>query len=493
MAFLLGYDIGSSSVKAALIDAQTGKCLASAFSPAQEMVISSPKPGFAEQHPSLWWENLKAASKQVMATAGVSPKDVLAIGISYQMHGLVLVDKQLEVLRPAIIWCDSRAVETGAKAFGELGQEYCLNNLLNSPGNFTASKLKWVKENEPEVYNKIYKFMLPGDYIALKLSGSINTTSTGLSEGIFWDFKQDVVSSTLMNHYGFDPEFVPSIVPVFAVQAQVNAAAAAELGLAEGTPISYRAGDQPNNAFSLNVLQPGEVAATAGTSGVVYGVSAIAKPDLQSRVNTFAHVNHTATDPRLGVLLCINGTGILYSWLKNNLGGGLSYTQLNELAEKVAPGSEGLSILPFGNGSERVLGNRNIGSCFGNIDFNRHKLGHLVRAVQEGIVYSFYYGMQVMENLGVAPKVIRAGAANMFQSALFRDSLASLSGATIELYNTDGAQGAARGAGIGCGYYPSAQEAFSSLAKIQTIEPTESLVAPLTESYEKWKSLLGKI
>jgi xylulokinase len=493
MAYLLGYDIGSSSVKASLIDAQTGNCVAAAFSPSKEMEISSPQAGFAEQHPDLWWQNLKASTAQVLATSKVAKNDILAIGISYQMHGLVLVDKNLEVLRPAIIWCDSRAVETGNKAFKNIGSEQCLNYLLNSPGNFTASKLKWVKDNQPELYNKVYKFMLPGDYIALKLTGTLCTTNTGLSEGIFWDFTKNQVSDLIMAEYGFDKSLVPELAPVFGVQGKVNAKASAELGLPEGIPVSYRAGDQPNNALSLNVLNPGEVAATAGTSGVVYGVSGVAKPDLKSRVNSFAHVNHTSQDARLGILLCINGTGILYSWLKNNLAAGLSYNDLNDLAAKVPVGSEGLTILPFGNGAERVLENQNPGSYFAGINFNRHGLGHLVRAAQEGIVFSFYYGMKIMENLGVNPSVVRAGAANMFQSPIFRQSLSTLSGATIELYNTDGAQGAARGAGIGCGYYASAKEAFSNLQKIETIQPDNSQKAALDAAYGKWESALEKI
>ena len=490
---LLGIDIGSSSVKASLIDGQTGNCLSSAFYPKQEMKITALKAGWAEQEPLQWWENLKLAIRDVMAESKVDPKSIDSIGISYQMHGLVVVDKNQEVLRPSIIWCDSRAAVYGNKAFTEIGEKKCLANLLNSPGNFTASKLKWVKENEPALYAKIDKIMLPGDYIAMKLSGEIKTTASGLSEGMLWNFKENAVADLLIDYYGFEPSFIPEIVPTFSVQGVVNAKAAAETGLAEGTKISYRAGDQPNNALSLNVLNPGEIATTAGTSGVVYGVSGEVKYDPFSRVNTFAHVNHTDKDTRLGVLLCINGTGILNSWLNKTIGNkAFSYEEMNQKAAEIAIGSEGLSILPFGNGSERVLQNKNIGAQISGLAFNTHSEAHLFRAAQEGIVFSFKYGMEIMEEIGIKAQVIRAGKANMFLSPVFRETLAGVSGATIELYNTDGSIGAARGAGIGSGYYASPKEAFASLKKLETVTPDTSKKAQYEEAYQNWKLQLDK-
>ncbi len=491
--YLLGIDIGSSSVKASLIDGQTGNCLSSAYYPKQEMKIMALKAGWAEQEPLQWWENLKMAIHDVLAASKIEPGKIDSIGISYQMHGLVLVDKNHEVLRPSIIWCDSRAAVYGNQAFGEIGEEVCLTNLLNSPGNFTASKLKWVKENEPELYSRIYKIMLPGDYIAMKLSGEIKTTASGLSEGILWNFKENKVANLLLDYYGFEKSFIPEIVPTFSVQGLVNAKAAAETGLAEGTKISYRAGDQPNNALSLNVLNPGEIATTAGTSGVVYGVSGEVKYDPYSRVNTFAHVNHTVDSTRLGVLLCINGTGILNSWLNKTIGNkAFSYEEMNRKAAEVAIGSEGLSILPFGNGAERVLQNKNIGAQISGLGFNTHNEAHLFRAAQEGIVFSFKYGMEIMEGIGLKAQVIRAGKANMFLSPIFRETLAGISGATIELYNTDGSIGAARGAGIGSGYYTSANEAFSSLKKLEIVLPEPTLKSQYEDAYQNWKLQLDK-
>lgn len=490
--YFLGYDLGSSSVKASLINGETGECVASDFFPKQEMKITAQRAGWAEQHPDHWWENLKQATQSVMTSSKIDPKNIEAIGISYQMHGLVVVDKDQKVLRPSIIWCDSRATSIGDSAFEALGGERCLSSLLNSPGNFTASKLKWVKENEPEVYAKIDKIMLPGDFIAMKLTGDVRTTISGLSEGMFWDFKTKSVSKMLMEHYGFDSSLIPEIVPTFAEQGRVSAATAAELGLAEGIKVTYRAGDQPNNALSLNVLNPGEIATTAGTSGVVYGVSEEVKYDTYSRVNTFAHVNHTNNQNRLGVLLCINGTGILNSWIHKLAGGSISYKEMDEIAAQIAIGSEDISILPFGNGAERVLRNKNIGSQISGVNFNTHDKTHLFRAAQEGIVFSFNYGMEIMKEIGINASVIRAGRANMFLSPIFRDTLAGISGATIELYNTDGSIGAARGAGVGSGYYKTFTEAFGSLTKLVTIEPNLSKKAEYEEAYGKWKSLLEK-
>ena len=491
--YLLGYDIGSSSVKASLVDALTGQCVASAFYPKSEAEIIAVKPGWAEQDPEMWWQNLKLATKCVLTASQVAPADIKAIGISYQMHGLVCVDKEQRVLRPAIIWCDSRAVPYGERAFRELGEEHCLSRLLNSPGNFTAAKLAWVKENEPQLFAQIDKIMLPGDYIAMRLSGEACTTISGLSEGMFWDFKEGKVAAWLLDYFGFPASVIPTIRPTFSEQGRVRKAAADELGLAEGTPITYRAGDQPNNALSLGVLNPGEIASTAGTSGVVYGVNGKVNYDPKSRVNTFAHVNHTAEQTRLGVLLCINGTGILNSWMKRNVAPeGISYEAMNQLAAEAPIGAEGVSILPFGNGVERMLQNREMGCSIHGINFNRHGKAHLLRAAQEGIVFSFKYGIEIMEQMGIPVQKIRAGRANMFLSPLFRDTLAGVTGATIELCDTDGSVGAAKGAGLGAAIYANPDEAFSTLKLLETITPCAQDVPAYQEAYARWKATLEK-
>jgi xylulokinase len=488
--YLLGFDVGSSSVKASLTDVDNGEIVASAFFPEHEAPIMAVKAGWAEQDPNMWWENAKRSLQKIMAETGAKGEDILAIGISYQMHGLVCVDKQQQVLRPSIIWCDSRAVPYGEDAFHNIGEDTCLSKLLNSPGNFTASKLAWVKENEPEIYDKIDKIMLPGDYIAMKLSGEVKTTISGLSEGMMWDFAAKKPAKFLLDYFGFSEDILPEIAPTFSVQSYVSKAAADELGLKEGTPISYRAGDQPNNAVSLNVFNPGEIASTAGTSGVVYGVLGDVNYDPKSRVNTFAHANYTTDLDRLGVLLCINGTGILNAWVHRNITPDISYADMNELASQVAIGSEGVKIIPFGNGAERVLENQEVGCSIRGLNFNKHNRAHIVRASQEGIVFSFCYGMEIMQEMGMDIKKIHAGKANMFLSPIFRDTLAGVSGATIELYETDGSAGAAKGAGIGAGIYKDHDEAFSTLKKLAVIEPAESNRAAYLEAYAEWKKEL---
>lgn len=489
--YLLGFDVGSSSVKASLVDADSGVCMASAFYPEKEAPIIAVKSGWAEQDPQMWWNYAKLSLKKVMDYASVTGEDIKAIGISYQMHGLVCVDKQMQVLRPSIIWCDSRAVPYGEKAFEEIGSDKCLSHLLNSPGNFTAAKLAWVKDNEPELFERIYKVMLPGDYIAMKLSGVINTTISGLSEGMFWDFKNKETAGFLLDYFGFDRCVIADIVPTFGVQCEVCASAAEELGLKVGTPISYRAGDQPNNALSLNVFNLGEIASTAGTSGVVYGVLGDVNYDRHSRVNTFAHVNYTKDVNRLGVLLCINGTGILNAWIRRNVAPeGISYSEMNEIMSTVPIGSEGVTIIPFGNGAERVLENKEVGCSIHGINFNKHGKAHVMRAAQEGIVFSFCYGMEVMQQMGMDIKKIHAGKANMFFSDIFRNTLAGVSGATIELYETDGSVGAAKGAGLGCGIYKDNNEAFASLKKLAVIEPDEKHRGEYLEAYSLWKEKL---
>lgn len=492
--YLLGFDVGSSSVKASLVEVESGRCAASAFFPEREAEIRSVKPGWAEQDPESWWTYAKMALAKIMGDANVKGEQIKAIGISYQMHGLVCVDKDLRPLRDSIIWCDSRAVPYGEKAAKALATDYCLEHMLNSPGNFTAAKLAWVKENEPEVFEKVHKFMLPGDYLALKLSGVVNSTVEGLSEGIFWDFKEKCVSQPLLDYFGIPQSMVPDANPTFCVQSTVSKAAAAETGLAEGTPISYRAGDQPNNALSLNVFNPGEIASTAGTSGVVYGVLGQVNYDPLSRVNTFAHVNYTEELTRLGVLLCINGTGILNAWMRRNVAPeGMGYAEMNNLAAEAPVGSAGVSIIPFGNGAERVLENKETGCSINGLNFLNNSRAHLLRAAQEGIVFSFCYGMEIMRGMGMDINKIHAGNANMFLSPLFRDTLANTSGATIELFDTDGSVGAAKGAGIGAGIYADNKEAFATLNRITTIEPDAAAKAQYEEAYLRWKRNLENL
>jgi xylulokinase len=492
--YLLGCDIGSSSVKASIVNAESGLTAASDFYPKEEAPIKAPKPGWAEQNPDDWWNYLKIAIAGVIRQANIRGEDVRAIGISYQMHGLTLVDKQQKVLRPSIIWCDSRAVPYGEQAFRSIGEEYCLSHLLNSPGNFTAAKLAWVKENEPSLFDMVYKFMLPGDFIAMRMTGEAVTTVSGLSEGIFWDFRENRVSDEVMTYFCFDAEQIPAIRPTFGIQGELLASVASELGLKKGTPVAYRAGDQPNNALSLNVLHPGEIAATAGTSGVVYGVNNNVNYDARSRVNTFAHVNHSAEAPRLGVLLCINGVGILNSWVKRTMAPeGIGYDALNSLAASVPIGSEGLSILPFGNGAERMLENEDTACSMHGINFNIHNRNHIARAAQEGIVFSFRYGMEIMDEMGIDIRVIRAGNANMFLSPVFKEALAGMTGAVIELYDTNGAVGAAKGAGIGIGLYASPAAAFASLKKIEVIEPDVYIADKYFDAYLIWKKYIHSL
>lgn len=485
---LLGIDVGTSSIKVSVVDGNSQDCIASATYPETEREIISLQSGWAEQSPDQWWEDVQQAIKKVNSSGKYNPQDIGAIGIAYQMHGLVLLDKNNKVLRNSIIWCDSRAVPYGEKAFKNIGQSDCLVSLLNSPGNFTAAKLAWVKDTEPKIFESIHKMMLPGDFIAQRLTGTITTSASSLSEGIFWNFKQGNISEEVMNEFGFDKKIIPDVKDVFSEHGKLSAETAKALSLKEGIPVTYKAGDQPNNALSLNVLEPGEVAATAGTSGVIYGVSDQLTFDPQSRVNSFAHVNHTGKNNRVGVLLCINGTGILNKWIRNITGGTVSYAQMNEQAATVNAGSDNVIILPFGNGAERILNNRIIGSHIQGIDFNKHTSAHLYRAAQEGIAFAFRYGLDIMRENGMNPQLIRAGKANMFLSDVFRSAFVNATGVPVELYSSDGSVGAALGAGIGVGYFKQTSEAFHKREVLDTIVPEKADL--YNELYGRWKQVL---
>lgn len=485
----IGFDIGSSSIKAALINSDDGSVLDIAQYPKKEMPILSINLGWGEQDPELWWKHLCTATQELISNNNVSKNDIKGIGISYQMHGLVTVDKNLQPLRPSIIWCDSRAVEIGEQLFQTSGSDKCVEHLLNSPGNFTLSKLKWVKDNEPDTYKKIHKFMLPGDYIALKLSGSCVTTPSGLSEGIMWDFKQNDVASWLLEDAGIDSSLIPEIRPSFSEQGVVSKQGAKESGLPEGIPIMYRAGDQPNNALALNVMEPGEIAATGGTSGVVYAISGQKNTKEHTRINSFAHVNHSGDNSRIGKLLCINGTGIQYSWVRNELTNALSYNSMNEQAESVPIGSEGLNILPFGNGAERMLNNSNKGSRILNLNFNVHKAPHIFRAALEGIAFSFVYGMEILKNDGVDIASIKAGNDNLFRAGIFSRTIATLTNSQIDIVETTGAVGAARAAAYAFGNFKSIGEATATDAIQLTYQP-DGPTEKYHDAYDTWKQQL---
>ena len=493
---LLGFDVGSSSVKAGIVEIAGGAVVATATSPDTELAIDAPQTGWAEQHPDLWWEHMRRAVGILRECHAAAVDSIAAIGISYQMHGLVIIDRGGAVLRPSIIWCDSRAVPLGDRAFAEIGEERCLRRLLNSPGNFTAAKLAWVKENEPEIYRRVWKMMLPGDYLAYRMTGELITTPSGLSEGILWDSEEEAPAGFVLDHFGFDHDVLPEIAPSFAVHGHVTSSAASELGVPAGVPVSYRGGDQPNNALSLNVLNPGEMATTAGTSGVVYGVVDHPVYDPHSRVNTFVHVNHSPENRRYGVLLCLNGTGICNRWLKQNTvdgpGGTVGYDQINEMASAVPIGSDGVVVLPFGNGAERTLENKDIGASIHGLNFNIHSRAHLLRAGQEGIVFALAYGVQIMREMGIEVRTVKAGRGNMFQSELFRTAFATTTHTTVELYNTDGSIGAARGAGIGAGVYATPAEAFGGLVALQTIEPDLKAQDRYDAAMERWKRVLDQ-
>ncbi|MDU8886040.1 FGGY family carbohydrate kinase [Yeosuana sp. MJ-SS3] len=485
--FFLGYDLGSSSIKAAMVEAKTGKSIGVAQYPETEMSILSIETGWAEQDPEIWWTYIGKVTEKLLRKTGISVDKIKGIGISYQMHGLVIVDKNHKVLRPSIIWCDSRAVEIGNAAFQDIGEEKCISTLLNSPGNFTLSKLKWVKENEPELFNKVHRLLLPGDFIALKFTGEATTTISGLSEGIMWDFKDKKPADWLFDYMGISYDLIPEIVPTFSNQGTITKIAAKQTGLPEGIPVLYRAGDQPNNALSLNVLNPGEIATTGGTSGVVYAVTDNKNTKESLRINNFAHVNYSVDKPRIGKLLNINGAGIQYSWMKQHIASANSYRDMNELASNVPVGSDGLRIIPFGNGAERMLNNANNGSAIFNLNFNKHQNQHLFRAALEGIAFAFVYGIDILKNDGVNVSGMRAGNDNLFRSEIFSKTIATLIQSEINIIDTTGAIGAARAAGVSCGDFTTLEEVFSDNEQVLSYHPVNDQQIYL-DAYHLWKN-----
>jgi len=486
--YYIGYDLGSSSIKVSIVCSKTGKNIHTLSEPKNEMQIISTQNDWAEQDPNNWWKHICNGTRRILKESKLDSSEIISIGISYQMHGLVIIDKKGNSLRNSIIWCDSRAVEIGDTAFNDIGSLKCSENLLNSPGNFTVSKLKWVKENEPDIYRKIYKFMLPGDYIAFKMTNIVNSTRNGLSEGILWDYKENKVAKWLLNYYKIDTSLTPNIVENFTNQGETTSRSAKETGLPVGIPITYRAGDQPNNALSLNVLKNGEVAATGGTSGVVYAVTNKLKSKESTRINHFAHVNYSNNNKLIGKLLCINGAGIMYKWLKKNTSAS-SYEEMNNSADKIPIGSNGLVVIPFGNGSERMFNNKNIGTHFFNLNLNIHSESHLYRASLEAIAFSFVYGIEIMKDDGTQIKIIKAGNDNLFKSDIFSNTVSTLINHDIEIYNTTGSVGAARASGLIDGDFDKFGDFLSQNNHVKTYKPNKNNKEYI-KAYKNWKNEL---
>ncbi|WP_221409105.1 FGGY family carbohydrate kinase [Reichenbachiella versicolor] len=476
----------------ALLDATTNTTITTLRYPEHDYSVISKQHGWAEQHPDMWWQDLCHATKLLIQETQISPRDIGGIGITYQMHGLVLVDRDHKALRPAIIWSDGRAVNIGKRAFHDMGELFCLENLLNSPGNFTTSRLKWIKDNEPHIYERTYKFMLPGDYIAMKMTGEICSTVSGISEAILWDFQKQKVSQEILNYFELDKELVPDLQPTFSIQGNLTHQAAYQTGLHPNTPFTYRAGDQPNNALALNVMRPGEIAASSAESGVVYGIVDTPKYDPKSRVNSFAHVNYEEQNG-IGVLLCLNGAGKQYNWLKHQIAvSGRNYEDMERIASTIPVGSDGLCVLPFGNGAERILEDRNINSHILNLDFNRHTRGHVFRAALEGVAFSFVHGVNVLKEMNIDVDIIRVGNEDMFRSEVFAMTLATMLDCQVEQVDTNGAIGAARGAGIACGAYKNLEEALRSIKPKAIYEPRLNYMM-CNQAYNYWYSNLEKI
>lgn len=462
--YTLGLDIGSSSVKACLYDARSFRIVGTSTSPSHEMPITAPEPGWAEQDPEVWWHHTIVACDDLRARHPAAWATVKAIGIGYQMHGLVTLDAGDKPVRPAIIWCDSRAVETGNSITGLIGRQRLLDSNLNTPGNFTVSKMVWMMQNEPDNWSKVAIGMLPGDYIAYRLSGDKTTSKSGLSEMILWNFLTNEIDTLILNNYPSIRAILPKIVPNIGVATSISMESAEMLGLQDDVVLSYRSGDQPNNAFGLGVTEPGSVGINAGTSGVVYAVTDKPVVDVAETFNPFLHVNNNESQKRIGLLLCLNGCGIMNAQIRR-LTKASSYEMMNEKADDVPLGSDGLQIFPFGNGAERMFGNRNLGASIHGWDLVRHNDAHFFSASLEGIAATLSYGIDHMRSLGVNINKIHAGRANLFLSPLFCELIAAIARVDVYLFESDGASAAAKGAAYGAGLINSTTQPADLLGK----------------------------
>lgn len=472
---LLGIDISTTGAKALLI-AATGQVVASASTP---LTVSTPHPLWSEQDPAEWWEGIVQSIRRVLAGSRVEPGAIAAIGLTGQMHGLVLLDAHGDVLRPAILWNDQR---TGAQC-DEIRARVGRERLIRITGNdaltgFTAPKILWVREHEPEVYARARHILLPKDYVRFRLTGEYATDRAGGSGTLLFDLGKRDWSAEVVAALEIPRDWLPPTHEGPQVTGRVSAGAAEATGLPAGTPVVGGGGDQAAGAVGVGAVAPGIISLVLGTSGVVFATTAGPLVEPEGRLHAFCH----AVPGRwhfMGVMLSAAGS---LRWYRDTVAGGAAYRALDEEAARVAPGSEGLLFLPYLTGERTPHPDPLARGAFVGLTV-RHERAHLTRAVLEGVAFGLKDSFEIIQGSGMGPvhevRVSGGGA----RSPLWRQIIADVLGAELRTVNTT--EGAAYGAAIlaaaGAGFYESVPAACERMVAVT------GRTAPLAPNYEQYK------
>lgn len=493
MAYLLGIDIGTSGTKTVLFD-EAGNTIASALG---EYPLYQPNVGWAEQDPEDWWKATFSTIKAVLGKSGVNPSDVKGVGLSGQMHGAVLLDKDNQVLRKAIIWCDQRSSAECDQITSIIGKERLIEITANPAlTGFTASKVMWVKNNEPEIFEKVKKILLPKDYIRFKLTGEFATEVSDASGMQFMDIPKRKWSSEVLDKLGIDKGLLGDVYESQEVSGKVHKAAAELTGLKEGTPVVGGAGDQAAGAVGNGIVRPGVISSTIGTSGVVFAFSENVSIDPKGRVHTFCH----AVPNTWHIMGVTQGAGLSLKWFRDNfcieekrtaeLMGIDPYVLMDQEADRVEAGCSGLIYLPYMMGERTPHLDPNAKGVFFGLSA-KHEKQDMLRAVMEGVVYSLKDCLEIIKEMGVDVSEVRASGGGG-KSKLWRQMQSDVFGTEITTINSSegGALGVALLAGVGTGVYSSVPEACDAIIKVKTRQAADMA---LNAKYQKFYNIYGSL
>ncbi|MFW6097130.1 MAG: xylulokinase [Chloroflexota bacterium] len=488
MALFLGIDVSTTATKALLID-EVGDVVASASTPYE---FSTPRPLWSEQDPQLWWDGARSSIRQALDEADAGGEDVRAIGLTGQMHGLVLLDEAGEVLRPAILWNDQRTGAECDEIRNRLGKE----RLIAITGNdaltgFTAPKILWVKNNEPEIYERTRHILLPKDYVRYRLTGEFASDRAGGSGTLLFDLKERTWSREVAEALDIDPEWLPPTFEGPSVTGTISASAAEATGLATGTPVVGGGGDQAAQAVGVGAVAPGIVALTLGTSGVVFAATDAPMVEPEGRLHAFCHAVPGKWH-LMGVMLSAAGS---LRWYRDALAPDMSFEALVAEAEEAPPGSEGLLFLPYLTGERTPHPDPLARGAFVGLTV-RHKRAHMTRAVLEGVAFGLRDSFELMQETGLATveqvRVSGGGA----RSELWRQILADV--LQTELVTVNTTEGAAYGAGllaaVGAGQFEDVQGAVEACVETRNpISPRNRISDVYDGSYAIYGALYGAL
>lgn len=483
MSYLIGIDLGTSGVKTVLFD-ESGKPVASST---VEYPLYQPNLGWAEQDPEDWWKGTCESINNVMLKSGVNKQDVKGVGLSGQMHGAVLLDKNDKVLRKAIIWCDQRSAAECDQITQLVGKERLIEITANPAlTGFTASKVMWVKNNEPQIFEKIAKILLPKDYIRLRLTGEYATEVSDASGMQFMNIAQRKWSSEVLGKLEISESMLGKMYESQEVTGKVTASAAAITGLNEGTIVVGGAGDQAAGAVGNGIVKPGVVSSTIGTSGVVFAYTDKLTIDPLGRVHTFCH----AVPNTYHIMGVTQGAGLSLKWFRDNfcmeelMTAELSnidvYKLLDAEAENITPCSDGLVYLPYLMGERTPHLDPDARGVFFGLTA-KHTKPHFVRSIMEGVTYSLRDCLEIIRGMGVEVSEVRASGGGG-KSKIWRQMQADVFGTNINrIFSDEGpALGVAILAGVGAGIYDSVPQACSNVIKVKDSLP------PISENIKKY-------